>query len=63
VHQIKSGDKLGDLEDCFGGKRGECFAWHDGVTGKSCSIEGKLSYSGVACKTAFFNGKDSVGEL
>jgi len=33
VHQIKNGEKLGDLEDCGGGKRGECFAWHEAASG------------------------------
>jgi len=64
VHQIKNGEKLGDLEDCGGGKRGECFAWHEAASGKSCSgREGRLSYSRVACKTSFFDGKNALGEM
>ena len=48
---------------CGGGNRGTCYAWHDAVDSKTCAAleQGRISYSRVACKTAFFKGEDSIG--
>jgi len=60
--RVKDGQKFGDLEDCGGGNRGTCYAWHGGYsTVRLNPRENRISYSRVACKTAFFKGEEAIG--
>ncbi|TPX13344.1 uncharacterized protein E0L32_006317 [Thyridium curvatum] len=63
-HKLKTGDKFADLEDCGGGNRGTCYAWHDVASTHTCAWQeaGRMSYSRVACKTPNFNGAEALGE-
>ena len=63
-HGVKTGDFFADLEDCGGGNRGTCFAWHDASTAQRCSpLENRISYSRIACKSSAFNGAEVIGPV
>lgn len=61
---VADGEWFADLEDCGGGNRGTCYAWHTGASAETCATGelSRLSYSRIACKTTSFFGEESLGE-